>query len=108
MKPLLMTKVKNQIKKYWPNAEFKLHNININGDKKGCSGFIKNPDNNSIVYIDTESANISYLGYMYRYADNFTDYTGYHNRWAKTPDDLFESINLLLQKTPQEVNDRRL
>lgn len=44
--PILMTKVKNAVKKALGNdIRFKLRNIDINGCKRGCSGFITNPAN---------------------------------------------------------------
>lgn len=105
---ILSVKLKNAIKKSAPNMnlDFHLKNIIINGDKRGCSGFITNHENNSVVYVTTEP--IMNLGYMYRYADNTNDFTGYHNRWAKTQDELVSNIIELLKKTPAEAGDSRL
>ena len=47
---LLSTKLKNQINKKQEGLEISLKNININGIKVGCSDFIRNPENNIIVY----------------------------------------------------------
>lgn len=82
MDVLLMTKVKNVVKKaFGSNVEFKLHNIDINGCKRGCSGFIRNPENNVTVYINTEKSSLPLpYGYLIRYAKDFSDYTGCRNR----------------------------
>lgn len=80
MDALLMIKVKNAIKKkFGSEVEFKLHNIDINGCKRECSGFIRNPENNVTVYINTEK-NCLPLGYLVRYAKDFNDYSGCRNR----------------------------
>lgn len=107
-KPILMTKLKNELKKRTTkDLEFKLRNININGNKRGCSGFIKNNENDTIVYVNTEPCATN-LQFMYRYADSFTDYRGYRNRWANTLDDLVLSIDRLLSSSPEKENDRRI
>lgn len=82
---LLMTKLKNAIKSQLPNAEFFLKNININGVKRGCSGFIKYDD--VIVYVNTETTLVS--GLMYRYAKNLKDYTGCKNMWVPEKDNKY-------------------
>ncbi len=108
MNVILPTKIKNAIIKIAPNLnlDFKLKTIKVNDDKRGCSGFVINKDNNSIVYINTEKS--TYMqSYLYRYADSDRDYTGYHNRFAATLDELAASIANMLTKTPAEANDRR-
>lgn len=81
---ILSTKLKNSIVKANPNGDYeiRLKNIIINGAKRGCSGFIVNRENNTIVYVTTEPC--MNLGYMYRYADSTSDYRGYHNHWSRT------------------------
>ena len=72
---------------------FTLKNININGSKRGCSGFIRNNANGSVIYVNTEEVFLSSITrYMYRYAYDELDYTGYRNRWAKTLDELASAI----------------
>ena len=106
---ILSTKLKNAINKHANGMDltFTLKNITINGSKRGCSGFIRNNANGSIIYVTTEKP-CAWLHYMYRYADNEKDYTGYHNRWANTLDELASSICTCLHKTPQEQNERRI
>ena len=96
-KPLLMTTVKNRFKKVG-EYEFYLKNININGVKKGCSGFIKNPQNEKIVYINTESSCYQPLSdkILYRTAESLRDWTGGRNQWCKE-DELVKSVSMILE-----------
>lgn len=107
---ILSTKLKNSINKYanGMDLQFTLKNISINGSKRGCSGFVRNNANGSIVYVNTEEPCLSSLHYMYRYADHEKDWTGYHNRWANTLDELARAICTCLHKTPQEAKDWRI
>lgn len=87
----LSVKMKNALKKaFGGELEFSLRNININGDKRGCSGFITNPANGVTVYIDTEA--IKPFGLMYRYAKDNKDFTGCSNQWRKTFDEYITGI----------------
>ena len=107
---ILSTKLKNAINTHSNGMDltFTLKNININGSKRGCSGFIRNNANGSVVYVTTEEPCATFLKpYMYRYANHEKDYHGYHNRWANTLDELTTEICRLLRSTPQEQNDRR-
>lgn len=108
---ILSTKLKNAINKQanGMNLTFALKNISTNGYKRGCSGFIRNNANGTVVYVCTDEPCVSFLDpYMYRYADNEKDYTGYRNRWANTLDQLAINICACLKSTPQEQNDRRI
>lgn len=80
---LLMTKVKNAVKRELPDAIFNIHNISINGVKKGCSGFVEN--DGVIVYFDSEHA-IAWAGLLYRYARSMKDYTGMRNMFTPFTD----------------------
>lgn len=108
-KPILSVKLKNMMTAAAPNMDlyFYLKNISINGDKRGCSGFIKNRENNSVVYVSTEVISLT-SGFLYRYADDTNDYHGYHNRYAKTTDELCQSIKKMLQTTPAAAGDHRI
>ena len=110
---ILSTKLKNAINKGNNNnlqLEFYLKNISINGQKRGCSGFVRNTYNNSIVYINTEG--IKWNGenrqYLYRYADTIKDYSGYHNRWANSLEDLSNNILQLLEVPVSKTRDFRI
>ena len=89
--PILMTKVKNAVKKKLGNGiEFKLRNTIINGDKRGCYGYIKNPENGITVYIDTEFGCCTPM--YFRYAKDEKDSTGCHNNWAHNLDELVNGV----------------
>ena len=105
---ILSTKLKNAITNISPDLDldFKLKTIKINDDKRGCSGFIINKNNNSIIYVNTEKS-VYLKSYLYRYADSDKDYTGYHNRFANTLEELATEIANMLTKTPAEANDKR-
>lgn len=88
--PLLSVKLKNR---FTPAHTVALKNIRVNGDPRGCSGFIAHGDR--IVYVNTEPCGS--LGFMYRTAEHMKDYTGGVNRWAKDIDSLVAGINQLLK-----------
>jgi hypothetical protein len=87
---ILSTKLKNRFSSAHNVA---LKNIAVNGDKRGCSGFIER--GGAIVYVNTEPCGS--LGYMYRTAEHMKDYTGGVNRWAKDLDSLVAGVNQLLK-----------
>lgn len=87
---ILSTKLKNR---FTSAHNVALKNIAVNGDKRGCSGFIQYGD--AIVYVNTEPCGS--LGYMYRTAKHLKDYTGGVNRWAKDLDSLVAGVNQLLK-----------
>lgn len=107
---ILMTKVKNAVKReFGENVKFSLHNIIVNGQKRGCSGFIVNPENNVTIYIDTEKS-VFLSGLLVRYARDCKDYTGCHNTFTKNRslDALTETISTMLrdeEKYKSEVNE---
>lgn len=78
------------------NYEFHLNNISINGDKRGCSGFIKNSINNKIVYVNTETSPLLQNKLLIRYAKSLTDYTGEQNHFTNSKDKLTEMIITML------------
>lgn len=109
---LLSTKLKNLITKASKDKdvdlEFYFKNILVNGQKRGCSGFVKNKKNGLIVYVDTERSVLSSLkNYVCRYADNIKDYTGYRNRWCDTPEQLVSNICDLLTNPNEKARDIR-
>ena len=103
---ILSTKLKNAINNHANGMDltFTLKNI----EKRGCSGFIRNNANGSVIYVTTEEPCLSSLHYMYRYADHEKDYRGYRNRWANTLDELASAICTRLHKTPADTNERRI
>lgn len=106
---ILAVKLKNAIKKEAECCEldldFSLKNIIINGEKQGCSGFVRNIRNNSVVYVNTGKPPVSSnLHYMYRCAGD----ERYHNRWADTLDELVKGVCKCLTMTPEEARDTRI
>lgn len=59
------------------------------------------------VYVNTEISTYV-LRYMYRYADNLKDYTGYHNRFANTLIELSSNIAKLLEVPVNQTRDVRI
>jgi hypothetical protein len=86
---LLSTKLKNQ---FSPAHSVALKTISVNGDKRGCSGFISL--NGAIVYVNTEK--FGSLGYLYRTASSLQDYTGGANKFAPSLESLVSGVNQLL------------
>ena len=86
---ILSTKLKNQFPSTHTVA---LKNIAVNGDKRGCSGFIARGD--AIVYVNTE---VLGGGYLYRTAAHMKDYSGGVNRYAKDLTGLVSGVNQLLR-----------
>jgi hypothetical protein len=86
---ILSTKLKNRFSSVHQVA---LKNIAVNGDKRGCSGFISLGA--AIVYVNTE---VLGGGYLYRTAEHMKDYTGGRNLWAKDLDSLVAGITQLLR-----------
>lgn len=105
---ILTTKLKNAILRHAGsmNLKFTLRNTSINGVKTGCSGFIRNLDNNSVVYTTTEESVASWLTYLYRRADDEKDYGSrrWYNQWTNNKDleELAECICRLLAQDPSE------
>jgi hypothetical protein len=88
---ILSTKLRNR---FLSTNTVMLKNISVNGDKRGCSGFIQR--DSAIVYVNTEPCGS--LGYMYRTAKHLKDYEGGANQWAKDLDSLVNGINSLLRQ----------
>lgn len=86
---ILSTKLRNR---FSSGHYVALKNVSVNGDKRGCTGFISVAG--AIVYVNTEPCGS--LGYMYRTAEHMKDYTGGVNRWARDLDSLVAGVNQLL------------
>lgn len=82
MKPLTATKLRNQLYQLRPDLIVKLKNVRVNGATFGCSGFVTNPDNGRIVYVNTDNNHHLNTDAMYRLAANHKDYSGGWNRYA--------------------------
>lgn len=60
--PLLAVRLRNQLRKINPALEVELKNININGRKVGCSGYVTDPRTGRVIYVDTEALLLPTLG----------------------------------------------
>lgn len=86
---ILATKLKNR----FPTADLvQLKNISVNGNKRGCTGFIQSGAR--IVYVNTE---VLGGGYLYRTAQHLKDYTGGTNHYARDLESFAAGINQLLK-----------
>lgn len=78
---LLKIKLINAIKKVAEEKniplKYNIKNISVNGQKRGCSGFVINTLTNSCVYVNTEQSCYSPLANksLYRYAKDDKDYS---------------------------------
>lgn len=108
----MVTKIKliRALQKRKQNLKFDLSVTRINGVVKGCSGFITNPDNGLIVYVNTEDFVLSNLSnkILVRYALSTKDYSGGLNNFVDTKDYPDEIIKMLSQpeRASREVKIR--
>ena len=87
--------------------EFKIKDININGQKRGCSGFITNAETGKVCYIDTEpffngGSGSGLFGsrdkaIMMRTAENIKDYRGGVNHFLP-PENIVQIAQELTNK----------
>ena len=94
---ILSTKLKNALNNMKGiNIECSFKNISINGQKRGCYGFVRNTSNNTTVYISTEPI---YCGFLRRYAKDMKDYGGIHsiNQFSKSLSQLVDDVYTMLQ-----------
>jgi len=94
-KPLLSTKLKNQILAIDPVLIVSLKNISVNGVKFGCSGFITDPRTGRHVYVCTDHNHFTNTTALYRTAKDTRDYTGGMNNFASYEDLAQAAVNLL-------------
>lgn len=90
----LMTKTRNAIRKVIPEIEDTLKNVNINGRKDGCTGYVTNPQNGKTIYLCTDVIPASYGCYYFRSAPAANTSATLHgsNTWFKTFDDFISGI----------------
>lgn len=93
-----MTKVKNELKRRDGNPIPTLKNIRVNGDLRGCSGFLTDPITDRTIYLSTEQSCGPVSGFLYRTARNTKDFRGGHNRFGSTDLSVFlDEIDELFQ-----------
>ena len=102
-------KTRNAINKANPGRvlQFKLRNISVNGEKRGCYGHVTDLDTEVCVYINTERSVSAPHDMLYRLANDEQDFTslGMVNNWANTLEELVEGVTRLLgaKKEKEEV-----
>lgn len=103
---ILSTKLKNAFKKLEDSDKYSMNfkNISINGDKRGCSGFITNLENDVCVYINTEN-DVMNLGMLYRYCEQEGEYTGGNNHFARSLEEMVKNTRTMLEKPQQAENE---
>lgn len=102
-KVYLTTRTKNALHAYNKNYDVRLHNIEINGVKHGCSGFVFNPNTNLIIWLTTEDNH-----FIVRYAKNSADYVGGINRWSESFEEMIMLANHLLVEKQADINEQPL
>ena len=53
--PLLVVKLRNQLRKLDPTLEVDLKNVRLRGMNQGCDGYITDPRTGRVIYVDTEA-----------------------------------------------------
>lgn len=78
---LLKQKLRNAVLRYGSEFDFELKNILVNGQKRGCSGFITNLQNGVTVFVNTEKSVYQPLSnkVLVRYARDVKDFGGSHS-----------------------------
>jgi hypothetical protein len=95
IKPLLATKLRNQITAIDPVLIVTLRNVSVNGVKFGCSGFITDPRTGKHVYVNTDHNHGTNTTAFYRTAESTKDYTGGLNHFAEYGDLAQDAVRLL-------------
>ena len=92
-----VTKLKNRLKALDPALDLtKLKNVRVNGELMGASGFVTNPANGAIVYVNTDhNHGTSMDNALYRRAQHLRDFTGERNNFASYADLPQEVVDLL-------------
>lgn len=104
--PLTATKLRNQLYRLRPDLIVKLKNVRVNGVTFGCSGFVTNPDNGRIVYVNTDHNHHTLTDTMYRLAANHKDYSGGWNRFAEYDQLANHVVSLLEAHEVRELSIR--
>ena len=84
MEILTARKVAGRTTKIREGLEYHVRNVRINGDLRGCSGHIVDPNTGNCVYINTEHVPLLGGRVMYRTAESTKDFTGGWNRFCST------------------------
>lgn len=94
-KPVSMTTIKNRLKKTAPDIEPHLRNVRINGTLHGCSGFLRDPATDRVVYLNTDLSHGTNRQALYRTAEHLKDFTGGTNRFCGFDEVTERAVELL-------------
>ena len=78
----------------------KLKMVKVNGQYDRVNGFVVNPENNKIQYINIDCGRLTSMPryqFMHRTAEHLKDYRGGHNKFTKNSDSLIEEVLKELQ-----------
>lgn len=103
---ILATKLKNAFNKYEDKDKYSMSfkNVSVNGDKRGCYGFITNLENDVCVCINTEQTSMN-LGMFYRYCEQQGEHTGGINHFAHSLEEIVENTRKMLENPQQAENE---
>ena len=87
-----MTKVKNLLKKSGRYYATKMMNTRVNGQLRGCFGFIRRSGDDKPIYIDTE-----YSPFLIRFARDENDYCGETNEYCQF-DTLIQTLDAMFSR----------
>jgi hypothetical protein len=100
MKALLATKLRNELLAINPDLQVQIRNVDVNGTKMGCSGFVTDPATSRVVYLNTDhNHGTNYDRAYFRVARDAKDYRGGLNHFsgytelAEAAADLLKSPN---------------
>lgn len=106
--PRLLTRaVKNRMLKVDPNLEFDIHQVNVNGRKMGCSGYVTDPETGNVIYLSTDLIEVigQHMDVMFRTVRDKNDTHGLTNHWAS--DDTFAAEAVHLLRHPDKTLEQR-
>ena len=106
--PRLLTRaVKNRMLKVDPNLEFDIHQVNVNGRKMGCSGYVTDPETGNVIYLSTDFIEVigQHMDVMFRTVKDKNDTHGLTNHWAS--DDTFAAEAVHLLRHPDKTLEQR-
>lgn len=91
---LSATKLRNALLKARPGLDTALKNVRVNGQLRGCNGFVRDPKTGNIVYVSAEE-NFGSSNVYARTASSMRDYTGGRNNMTSY-DELVSTVLSLL------------
>lgn len=92
---IMVSKIKliRSVSKQRPDLKFDLKVVRINGEMRGCSGFITDPHTNIILYVNTEECIKGKI--LARYARSTEDFTGGINNFVDANNYVSEILKML-------------